>query len=89
MALPTAKQKMKVAPERRAMSKIWNVSDWPDVEAPPQILVVMGTAVPPGGVIEVPTDQLKNAHKTHKDVESGLLYVGSEPPVGYKAWKGT
>jgi hypothetical protein len=75
--------KVKVAPERRDVSKVWNITDWPMTSVKPQLVMVLGVAVAPGKAIEVPNERLKNAHKTEADRKAGLLFVGDSPPQEY------
>lgn len=81
------KRKVKFAPERAKVTKVWNVSDWPATDVESQLLMVLGVSVAPGACIEVPDERLVNAHKTQKDKEAGLLYIGDQPPPAYLAFK--
>lgn len=85
---PITKPKVKVAPERQGLKKIWNISDWPVTSVEPQTVMVLGVSLPPGGAMEVPAERLKNAHKTLKDQASGLLHIGDKLPAAYLEWKG-
>lgn len=81
---PVSKPKVKVAPERAGTTKIWNISDWSATSVSMQSVVVMGSTIPPGGVLAVPESVLKNAHKTWKARDAGLIHIGNEPPAGYQ-----
>jgi len=69
------------------MSMVWNLTDDPTTEHAPRILVVLGKRVRPGRFVRVDEERLEKAHKIHKDVENGLLYIGDKPPDHYTAVK--
>lgn len=82
-----ATKQIKVAPERRNVERVWNISDWPALAVKAQSVVVMGSVVHPGHAVEVPKDMLKKAHKLMKDRDAGLICIGA-PPAEYLAFKG-
>jgi hypothetical protein len=82
-----ATRKVKVAPERRGLKKVWNISDWGATSVEPQSVMVLGVSVAPGTCIEVPGDRLENAHKLMKSKAEGLLFIGDHPPAAYTAFK--
>lgn len=77
------KPQVKVAPERMGLTKVWNISDWPQTDIKMQTVMVLGTTVPPGRCVEVKEADLKKAHKTMKDRDAGLVYIGAQPPQAY------
>lgn len=77
------KPEVVVAPERRGLTKVWNITDWPATKEVPRTVVVLGRAVPPGGAVEVPAADLRRAHKLMKERDRGVVFVGSAPPQEY------
>ena len=77
------KPRVKVAPERRGLTKVWNISDWPATSVEPQLVMVLGVSLAPGKAVEVPADRLSKAHKTMKDRDAGLISIGAKPPAEY------
>ena len=59
--------------------RIWNITDDPANDHSPRGLMVFGRSVPPGRYVLVDTARLEGAHKLNKDVDNGLVYVGSRP----------
>ena len=70
------------------MKKVWNITDHPGSKVSPSALMLFGKRVMPGRYVKVDPSQLKNAHKTMKDIESGLVYIGDKLPDSYTAAKG-
>jgi len=65
------------------MAKIWNITDHPRTDAPGVTWMVLGRAIKPGRFVRIPDERLTHAHKVHKDVEAGNLYIGEQPPPDY------
>lgn len=71
-----------------ATTKIWNISDWDDNEqVGPQNVMVMGKLLKPGQAMTVDEAKLEKAHKVHKEVELGYLFIGKKAPAGYMRQK--
>jgi hypothetical protein len=70
------------------MQKVWNITDHPGSEVAPSTLMLFGKRVLPGRYVKVEDAQLKNAHKTAKDVKAGLIHIGDKLPDTYTAAKG-
>jgi hypothetical protein len=64
------------------MKKVWNITGMPG-GPPARTLMLFGQSVRPGRYVKVDDDLLKNAHKTKKNEESGLVHVGDKLPKGY------
>ena len=63
------------------MQRVWNITD--DASKPEiasQVMMVLGAKVRPGRFVKIDDARLKTAHKVHKDVENGLLFIGDKPP---------
>ena len=69
------------------MARIWNITDHPKTDRKPAVLMVLGRSIRPGKSITVADDRLVNAHKVHRAVTSGKLYIGTKPPADYTAAK--
>ena len=82
------KPRVKVAPERKGTTKLWNISDWPATSVKPQSVMALGVTVHPGGSVEVDATLLEKAHKTNADIKAGLLFKGDKPPKEYLAAMG-
>jgi hypothetical protein len=66
-----------------AMVRVWNITDGGRSGAHPHNRMILGKAVKPGQAVQVDEARLMIAKKVHKDVESGILYVGPRPPAWY------
>lgn len=67
------------------MTRLWNITDDPNTEMPPQNLVVLGKLLKPGQSMQVDEVALKKAHKTQKNIQDKLLAVGKATPGYLKA----
>lgn len=81
------KPQVKVAPEQRGETRIWNITDHPSTEIAPQSVMVLGRTLHPGRSMRVEESRLEKAYKVDKDVAAGLLFIGEQPPMDYQAFR--
>lgn len=65
------------------MAKVWNITDHPATDLPARVMMVLGRSIRPGKCINVPDERLVRAHKVHRAVAAGKLFIGPNPPVDY------
>ena len=70
-----------------AMVRVWNITDDTNPDVKPHNRMVLGKVVKPGRAVQVDEARLARAHKVHKDVAAGFLFIGPKPPASYQAVK--
>jgi hypothetical protein len=70
-----------------AMVKVWNITDDTNPDVKPHNRMVLGKTLKPGQAVKVDAARLAKAHKVHKDVGAGFLFIGPKPPVSYRKVK--